>query len=236
MLQAKLTRFARLRKELIMSKDVECPKCGSSSVDASQSGVNLGMAALGAFSFGVIGGLAGAASGSTEVKCICKNCGFVWSPQKHFEEKRRQIEQIKSDIKNKETAAWLKQHRENEAANEKIKEAKRLKRIEENATERKARNDPWPASVKWQCFTSIVDGFLVYLVITLPLWFFFGLSVAAWTHTVIMALVLRDALRPYEYDENEKEFGGRAAFYVIVIPIGVLSALIWWAAAYDASH
>jgi hypothetical protein len=35
-----------------MSDEVKCPKCGSSSVDASLSGANLGMAALGTYSFG----------------------------------------------------------------------------------------------------------------------------------------------------------------------------------------
>ena len=216
---------ATIVSEPARKDEVKCPKCGSSSVEASLSGANLGMAALGTYSFGIVGGLAGASSGSKEVQNICKKCGATWSPRELY--KRKEEARRKSEMKVWE-AKQSRQARE--------REEEKAKRLEENAEERKKRNDPWPASVKWQYFTWIVDFFLFSLVITLPLWFFFGLSVAAWTQAGLTFLMAWGGSNPYQYNENHQEFGGRATFYVIAIPIVSIITLLYWAASFDAAR
>lgn len=73
--------FCRYINGYVAKGQVTCPKCGSTSLNASQRGVGAGKALVGAVVVGPVGLLAGL-SGKGDIVITCLNCGHRWKAGK----------------------------------------------------------------------------------------------------------------------------------------------------------
>lgn len=63
----------------VPSKEVRCPRCGSTSITTQKKGFGVGKAAAGVLAVGLAGALAGGIGANKAVN-VCAKCGHKWNP------------------------------------------------------------------------------------------------------------------------------------------------------------